>query len=128
MTIRNPFGSSDKECPLERPGHIETTPRVIRENSDFRYQVIHLVQNIYEKLSDPQQGATLVGYSEDMTVREVLDFLLINSGTGPVNFLELLEGKVDKVIGKSLSDENFTLEEKNKLSNLEILEWSTKSW
>lgn len=128
MTNRNPFGPSDKECLLDRPNPIRRIPRVIYGNSDSKHQVAQLIQDIYKKLSDPKQGASLVGYSKDMTVREVLDYLLINSGNGLENILELLENKVDKEPGKSLSDENFTAEEKTKLSELEALNWSINSW
>ena len=125
----NPFGcGGGGEYPLDRPNPMTSFPGVNYKNTDFNHQLVQLVQNIYKNLSDTQRGASLVGYSEDMTVREVLDFLLRNSGIGPGNIIELLEGKVDKEPGKSLSDENFTTEEKIKLSELEALNWSINSW
>lgn len=81
------------------------------DNFDNSGNVVALLTKV-----DKEAGKSLIADSEITRLSTVTNFDNTANETA-------LAGKVDKVLGKQLSDENYTLSEKNKLAGLESSRW-----
>lgn len=83
---------------------------------DFNTNYQTKVTSINQKTTD---SISLIGSKRDEVLKEVADAAKIKTDAYIGELKEKLDNKVDKVVGKDLSDNNFSNEYKNKLDGLD---------
>lgn len=84
MSNHNPFDNSDTCDVYPKPYPINTRVRQSCVNTDSLHKVVNMIKDVYKQLADPNFGSTLIAYTEDQTVQEILQYLVnaVENGGG----------------------------------------------